>query len=200
MKCPRVYVNIGRTYYDETTLPAPPNFVDLIDKVAYCKKKYTCKGHEVKLINWRGRPSRHRTKKYIVRETNKLIHRMQRFQCDDENMAARASPLQIKNLETACHYGAEEGRISGYALVILYVIYRIIRDVTTAQDDTVLQQTANYINALVERYYEYNRADRVAHFLVESYDPVSRTFLNRDQNMPGALDFPPIPRERVVNG
>lgn len=199
MPTARVYLNIGQTFYTEAPLPDAPDFPSLIETVAKCKRKYYRKGKEISLLNWRGGPSCRKTRAYIVRETNSLIHQLGRFQCQDENMLTRTSQMQLKELERAIHCRRRGGRISGYALLILYVIYRMIRDSTNNQDDMILQQLADYINTLVGRYYQYNQADRVAHFLLTSYMPVSRAFLDRQAVLPNVESFPAIPKKQVIN-
>ena len=126
MPTARVYLNIGQTFYNEESLPDIPDFCELIDTIAKCQKNYYRKGKKISLLNWRGHPSRHKTRAYIVREANSLIHQLRQFQCRDENMYTRTSQLQLKELERAFRCQGKGGRISGYALLILYVIYRII--------------------------------------------------------------------------
>lgn len=199
MCTPRVYLNIGQTFYNEAPLPAAPDFLGLIDMVAKSKKKYDRKGKEVSLLNWMGCPSHRKTRAFIVQEANKLIHQLGQFQSEHENMYKRTSQIQIRELEGACRCRRKGGRISGYALLILYIIYKIIRDNTDSQDDILLQKLADYISALAERYYQYNQTDEIARFLLASYWPVSRVFQSREAVLPTAEDFPAIPRTHVGN-
>lgn len=199
MPTARVYLNIGQTFYNAAPLPDTTDFSELIDTVAKRKRIYYRKGKEISLLNWRGGPSRRKTRAYIIRETNSLIHQLGRFQCQDENMLTRTSQMQLKELERALHCRGKGIRISGYALLIFYVIYGMIRDGTNSQDDMILQQLADYIKTLVGRYYQYNQTDRVARFLLASYDPVSRVFLDRQAALPSTGDFPAIPRKQVIN-
>lgn len=193
----KVYINVGKDFYDALGDAEIPNFEHLINEVALHKKiddKGIILAEKIgsKLFIYRGR-----TIRYIVREVNRFINNIIEIP-SEENMASFTSKRQINRLVRA--FQNKQGYISGYSLVIMHIMYTIIKNNPgdAEADYTLFQKCANFMHVIINKYYEQYNSDELANFLLNCYPVISDELIN--QNITKHVeDFPAIPKRISSN-
>lgn len=132
-----------------------------------------------------------RTKRYVVRKTNKFIAGILDAPSDNEDMANFASLKQLNLLIRA--FNEDRKRISCFALVYVYVMYSLLDSNSTAATDCAQYVLALY--NLVHGYYEDHPDDEVVAFVIGCFDPIIRAIEEGSPDLKGS-DLPGRPCRR----
>ena len=130
-------------------------------------------------------------------ETNRFILGFAETQ-SDENMASYTSKRQITKLARA--FKEKKGRISCYALIILYVMFVTIVENSDniERESKLFQQFATSIHDLIYAYYTEYKDDEVARFIIRCYSVAFEAFKN-SSDLKTAEDFPGFPKRSPEN-
>ena len=181
----RVYLNAGEDFFPADTL----DFLELVDKVY--RGEPLCKQDAYGRVAVFYR----RTKKCIVKETNRFIDGLNEVVAD-ESAISHVSITQVNKLIRALKN--RRGRITCYALILMHVCLSLIYDNYDSNlqiNQDMILRCMRIIHALVESYYAEN-ADPLAHFLLQC-SPVVFSEINLDwtrMQLNGVKAFPPIPK------
>ena len=185
----RIYIRMDDSIYADIK---SCNLESLIDKVAIIASKDE---NGIPLV-CNGNVCRGRAQAYIVREANRFVGGLDQTQAD-EDMKGCVSRRQLRKLVRT--FQKKETCISGYALVILHVMYSIV--VASENNNEFFQNTKDHISFLaieiynaVSEYHNQYEDDEVAHFLLECFSPLIDELANSFAKKTRA-DFPPIPRK-----
>lgn len=172
----RVYIRISSGYDMEAEALKSLNLIDLLKEVA---KENPSGDTEPLYIQKTDTFFEKRTKRYIVRQTNKFIAGILDTPSDNEDMANFASLNQLNLLIRA--FNEDRKRISCFALVYVYVMYSLLKRESSAAE-TCTQYVIVLYN-LVRGYYEDHPDDEVVSFVIGCFDPIIRAIEARSQNL-----------------
>lgn len=184
----RVFLGIGHDFFGDGL---KLDFNAIIDEVAVNVVSYNGETLYSKDKNGNLVVFRRRTKKCILKETNKLIDGLGEGLAD-ESARSRVSKKQIDRLVNA--FKNKGGRITCYALVILHVCYMLILDHAPDRErqENQLPEYAEALRKMTEAYYAV-KEDALAHFLIKCYPPLIDE-LHNPLHRKDVEDFPPIPK------
>ena len=190
----RVYINLGKEFYlDNPRI----DFEKLVDEVALCVRNDNnhlflardefCRNSIIKL------PCRGYTKEYIAHETTQFLRDFAPYN-SQTNMAYYASKRQIKRLVRALN--KDHGYISGHALVIIYVMYRLVcKNKSEASAYSQLYKDClTFIRALAKKYRDDYGNDPVVDYILQCCTVVNPV-LDGVCASKNPDDFPNIPRK-----
>lgn len=187
----RVYLNTGEGFFPNDNL----DLLKLLDMVAYHVKVYQGENLFEQDKNGNYIVYYRRTKRCIVKETNKFIDGLNET-IAEESAISHVSITQINRLIRALKN--RHGRITCYAEIILHVCLSLIAshyDRDRPIDQDIISKYTWIIHALSESYYAEN-ADPLAHFLLQCAPIVSYEVHSdwKQAQLKGPDTFPPIPK------
>lgn len=120
-----------------------------------------------------------RTKRYVVRKTNKFIAGILDAPSDNEDMANFASLNQLNLLIRA--FNEDRKRISCFALVYVYVMYSLLEGKSPAAANCAKYVIVLY--NLVHGYYEDHPDDEIVAFVIGCFEPIIRAIEARNLDL-----------------
>ena len=174
----RVYIRIGSEYDVETAELKSLNLLDLLKEVA----KANPNGDTEPLYDaTNGKFYEKRTKRFVVRKTNKFIAGILDEPSDNEDMADFASLNQLNLLIWA--FNEDKKRISCFGLVYVYVMYMLLEGKSPTAADCACYVAALY--SLVASYHEDHPKDEVVAFFIGCFEPIIRAIQAENPGLTG---------------
>ncbi len=181
----RVYIRISSGYDVEAEALKALNLLNLLKEVAKANPFGDIEPiYDVKTDKFFEK----RTKRYVVRKTNKFIAGIPDAPSDNVDMANFASLNQLNLLIRA--FNEDRKRISCFALVYVYVMYSLLDANSPAAAKCAKHVIVLY--NLVHGYYEDHSDDEVVAFVIGCFEPIIRAIEEGNQNLK-ASDLPGRP-------